>query len=168
MCVLVCASSLVPCSSWLGVRCGGVCLRLGSSRAPPLLAGLLGRVCVCVRTPLVPRPSRLACAVWACVLGLGFCLCPAHPGWGVGVCVCAFVRVPRFYPVIPGGLMCVCVGVGFVCSLVFSWLGCWGAWPLVVIGRPGQLGQGCRSPAAIAHSRVVDANARVESEQRKK
>ena len=36
------------------------------------------------------------------------------------------------------------------------------------MGRPGQLGQGCRSPVAIAHSRVAGANASVESEQRNK
>ena len=36
------------------------------------------------------------------------------------------------------------------------------------MGRPGQLGQGCRSPTAIAHSCVAGANARVESEERKK
>ena len=36
------------------------------------------------------------------------------------------------------------------------------------MGRPGQLGQGCRSPVAIAHSRIAGANASVESEQRNK
>ena len=82
VCLFVCASRPVACTSWLGVRCGGVCRGLGCSRAPPLLAGVLGRVCVFVRAPLVPRPSCL---------------------------------------------VCVCVGLGFVCSLVFSWDGCWGA-----------------------------------------
>ena len=38
--------------------------------------------------PLVPRHSWLGRAVWVCVLGLGFQLRPATPGWGVGVCVC--------------------------------------------------------------------------------
>ena len=33
---------------------------------------------------------------------------------------------------------------------------------------PGQLGQGCRRPVAIAHSRIAGANASVESEQRNK
>ena len=57
VCVFVCASCPVPCPSWLGVRCGGVCLGLGCSRALPLLARVLGRVGVCVRAPLVPRHS---------------------------------------------------------------------------------------------------------------
>ena len=42
MCVFLCSSRLVPCTSWLGLRCGAVCLGLGCSRAPPLLAGVLG------------------------------------------------------------------------------------------------------------------------------
>ena len=63
VCVFVCASRPVPCTSWLGVQCGGVCLGLGCSRAPPLLAGVLGRVCVCVRAPLVPCHYSLGCAV---------------------------------------------------------------------------------------------------------
>ena len=46
-------------------------------------------------------------------------------------CVCMFMRVPRLHPAIPGGVVSVCVDLGFVCSPVFSWLGCWGAWPLV-------------------------------------
>ena len=110
MCVFVCLSRVVPCSSWPGVRCGGVCLGLGCCRALPLLAGVLGPVCVCVRAPLVPRPSWLGCAVWACVLRSGFgcapllgkllgCVCVGAwaplappPSWGaacgVGVCGC--------------------------------------------------------------------------------
>ena len=63
MCVFVCASCLVPCPSLLGVRCGGVCLGLGCSRALPPLAGVLGRVCVCLRASLVPRHSWLGCEV---------------------------------------------------------------------------------------------------------
>ena len=79
------------------------------------------------------------------------CLYPVLPGWGVPcgpVCrahvlavprhslsgcwgVCAFVRLPRLHPAIPGGVMCVCLGFGFVCSPVFSWLGWSGAWSLV-------------------------------------
>ena len=57
VCVFVCAPRSVPCTSWLGVRCGGVCWGLGCSRSPPLLAWVLGRVCACVRAPLVPLPS---------------------------------------------------------------------------------------------------------------
>ena len=84
MCVVVYAPHPVPCTSWPGLRCGGVCSGLGCCRAQPLLAGVLGRVFACVRAPPVPRPSWLGCAVWAC-----------HSGcWGV----CAFVRVPLFAP----------------------------------------------------------------------
>ena len=46
--------------------------------------------------------------------------------WGVFV----FVRVPRLHPTISSGVGRVCVGLGFVCSLVFFWLGYWGAGPL--------------------------------------
>ena len=35
-----------------------------TTRAPPLLDRVLGCVCVCVRTPLVPRHSWLGSAVW--------------------------------------------------------------------------------------------------------
>ena len=88
LCVFVCAPCPVPCTSWPGVRCEAVCWGLGCSRAPPLLAGMLGRVCVCVRAPLVPRPSWLGCAVWACVSGLGFgCAPPLLVGMLGCVCV---------------------------------------------------------------------------------
>ena len=109
VCVFVCAPSPVPCTSWPGLRCGVVCWGLGCSRAPPPLTGVLGRVCVCVRAPLVPRPSWLGCAVWACVLDSGFgcappllvralgcvCVCACAPlatrhSWWTGVCVCGF------------------------------------------------------------------------------
>ena len=88
VCVLVCALRLYPATPGWGVRCERVCLGSGFCCAPPLLAGLSGCVCVCVRAPLVPCHSRLGWAVWACVLGLGSRLRPASPGWGPGVCVC--------------------------------------------------------------------------------
>ena len=124
VCVFVCASRLVPCPSWLGVRYGGVCLGLGCSRAPPLLARMLGRVYVCVRALLVPRPSWMGRAVWACVPVLGFRLLSATPGWGVRVCVCSCVCLASTPPFLAGWCVCVCVGLGFVHSLFFSWLGC--------------------------------------------
>ena len=111
MCVFLCASRPVPCPSWQGVRCGGVCSGLGCSRAPPLLAGVLGRVCVCVRAPLVPRHSWLGCAVWACVLGLDSRLCHATLGWGVGVCVCSCVCPACTPPFLAGWCVCVWVWV---------------------------------------------------------
>ena len=62
-----------------------------------------------------------------CVLGLGFRLRPASPGWGVGVCVCSCGRSACSAPLLAG----VC-GVG-VCAWVpglaaprHSWLRCWG------------------------------------------
>ena len=90
----------------------------GFGDAPPLLAGLLGPVCVCVRAPLVPRHSWLGSAVWVCVLGLGFWLRPATPGWVVCVLVCAL----RFYPATPDlGVQCgrVCLGSGCGCAPPF-------------------------------------------------
>ena len=82
---------------------------------------------VCVRAPLVPRHSWLGCAAWVCVLGFGFPLRPATPGWGVAVCVCWCARSACTPPL----LAWVC-GVGVcVWALVsaaprHSWLGCWG------------------------------------------
>ena len=126
VCVFVCAPRRVPWTSWPGVRCGGVCWGLACSRAPPLLAGVLGRVCVCVRAPLVPRPFWLGCALWACVLGSGFgcapqlwigafgCVCvracarfaPRH-SWRGSVCVCAFQvsSALRFLPGLGAGVL---------------------------------------------------------------
>ena len=60
---------------------------------PTYLPRVLGCVCACARAPLVPRHSWLGCAAGVFVLGLGFRLRPATPGWGVGVCVC-LVRAP--------------------------------------------------------------------------
>ena len=111
VCVFVCASRLVPCPSRLGVRCGAVCLGLSCSRASPLLAGVLGRVCVCVRASHVCRHSWLGCAVCACVLGLDFWLCPANPGWGVGVCLCSCVCPASTPPFLAGWCLCVWVAV---------------------------------------------------------
>ena len=71
---------------------------------------------LCVRAPLLPRHFWLGCASWGCVLGLGFRLRPAPPGWGVGVRVCSRVRaslVPRH-----SWLGCT-VGV-CVCKLAFQ------------------------------------------------
>ena len=72
MFVFVCSSSVVPCTSRLGVRCGGVCL--SCRRARPLLVWLLGCVCVRACAPLAPRPS------WGAACGAGVCGCCR--GWG--------------------------------------------------------------------------------------
>ena len=120
------APRLYPATRGLGVRCGCVCLDTGSGCAPPLLAGVLGCVCVCGRAPRVRRHSWLQCAVQLCVRGLGFRLSPATPGSGVGVCVCLCASSACTPPLLAG----VC-GVR-VCALArvsaaprHSWLGCW-------------------------------------------
>ena len=95
VCVFVCALRLYPAYTGWGARCGCVCLGLGFGYTPPLLAEVLGCVCLCVHTPPVPRHSWLGFAVWLCVLGLGFWLRPATPSWGVGACVCVFVCALR-------------------------------------------------------------------------
>ena len=66
----VCALHLYPATPCWGVRCGCVCLGSGFGCAPRLLAGVLGCVCVGVRTPLVPRHSWLGRAV--CGLGVAW------------------------------------------------------------------------------------------------
>ena len=80
VCVFVCPLRLFPATPGWGVWCVCVCSGSGFGCAPPLLAGVLGSVCVRVPTPLVPRYSWLGCAVWLCVLGLGFRLRPATLG----------------------------------------------------------------------------------------
>ena len=71
-----------------------------------------------VRTPIVPRHSWLGCAVWACVLGLWFRLCPATPVWGVGVCVSSYVCPASTPPFLAG--WCVCVWVWVSSALPFN------------------------------------------------
>ena len=69
VCVLVRPCRVVPCTSWLGVLCGGACLCVRPACSPPFLAGAC---CVGVRA------------------GSGFRLCPALLGWVVGVCFTFF------------------------------------------------------------------------------
>ena len=132
VCVFVSPLRLYPATPGWGVWCGCVCLGSGFSCAPPPLAGVLGCVCACVRAALIPRHSWLGCAAWVCVLGLRFRLCPATPGWGVGVRVC--LCAPNAYT--PPLLAGVC-GVGLCAWARVSaaprhpWLGCWGACVLV-------------------------------------
>ena len=127
VCVLVCALRLYPATPGWGVRCGCVCLRSGFGCASPLLAGVLGCVCACVRAPLVPRHSWLGCAVWVCVLVLGFRLCPATPGRGVGMCMCLCARSACTPPLLARcAVWCVGLGSGFGCvsPLLAGVLGC--------------------------------------------
>ena len=115
VCVFVCPLLLHPATPGWGVWCGCVCLGSRFGCSPPLLAGVLGCVCVGVRAPLVPRHSWLGCAVWVCVLGLGVWLRPASPGWGVGVCVCSCAR-SACMPLLLAGV----VGVGVSASAQVS------------------------------------------------
>ena len=132
MCVLVCPLRLYPTTPGLGVWCGCVSLGSGFGCAPPLLAGLLGCVCVLVRPLLVPRHSWLGCAAWVCVLGLGSRLRPATPGWGVGVCVCLCARSACSPPLLAGvSGACVCVWARVPAAPRNSWLGCTGVCLLV-------------------------------------
>ena len=127
VCVLVCALRLYPATPGWGVRRGCVCLGSGFGCASPLLAGELGCVCVCVCAPLVPLHSWLGCALWVCVLGFGFRLCPATPGWGIEVCVCLCARSACTPPLL-AGLCGVGVWAWARVSAVprYSWPGCWG------------------------------------------
>ena len=118
MCVVVCALLLYPATPGWGVRRVCVCLGSGFGCAPPLLAGVLGCVCVCVRAPFVPRHSWLGCAVWVCAVSAPVSAAPRHSwlgSWGV----CVFVGALRLYSATPGwGVRCGCVwlGSGFGCA----------------------------------------------------
>ena len=147
VCVLVCALPLYPATPGWGVRCGCVCLGSGFGCAPPLLAGVLGCVCACVRAALVPRHSWLGCAVWVCVLGLGFRLRPVTPGWGVGVCVCLCAHSACTMPLV--ARLCgvgACAGARVLAAPRHCWLGCWGVCVLVCVLRlyPATPGWGVR------------------------
>ena len=123
----LCALRMYPAIPSCSVRCGCVCLGCGCGCAPPLLAGVLGGVCVCVHTPSVARHSWLKCALWVCVLGLWLRLRPATPGWGVGVsvcpCACSACTPPLLAAVCGVG---VCVWPQVSAAPHHSWLGCWG------------------------------------------
>ena len=129
---------------WGGGVC--VCWCACSPCTPPLLAGVCGvgvgvwarvspvprhpwlwcwGVRVCVRAHPVPCHSWLGCAAWVCVLGLGFRLRPATPGWGVVVCVCWCAHSACTPPLLAG--VCavgVCVWARVSAAPRRSWLGC--------------------------------------------
>ena len=126
VCVFVWLLRLYPATPGWAVRRGCVCLKSGFGCAPLPLSGVLGCVCICVRAPSVPRHSWLGCAVWVCVLRLGFWLpLPLLAGVLGSACFCA--RSACVPPLLAG----VC-GVG-VCAWArvsgaprHSPLGCWG------------------------------------------
>ena len=132
VCVFGCPLRLYPATPGWAVRRGCVCLGSVFGCAPPLLARVLGCVCVRVRIPLVPRHSWLGCTAWVCVLGLGFRLRPATPGWGVGVCACSCARSARTPPLLAGMRATgVCASAWVLAAPRYSWLGCWGVCVLV-------------------------------------
>ena len=57
VCVFVCPLRWYPANPGWKARCGGVCFGSSFGCAPPLLAGVLGCVCTCVRALPVPRHS---------------------------------------------------------------------------------------------------------------
>ena len=133
-CVSVCARRLCPATHGCGVRCVCACLSSDFSCAPPVLAGVLGSVCVCVRAPLVPRHSWLGCALWVCVPELGFRLRLATPGWGVGLCVGLCAGASCTPPLLAGVCgVCVCAWARVLAARSHSWLGCWGVWAFCVV-----------------------------------
>ena len=131
LCVFVCTLLLYLPTPGCGVRRGCVCLSSGFSCALRPLAGTLRCVCACDRASLVPRHSWRGCAVWVCVLGLGFRLRLGNSGWGVGVCVCLRARSVCTWPLLAG----VC-GVS-VCA--WAWFRLrpaspgWGVWVCVCL-----------------------------------
>ena len=122
-------------------------LRARSSCTPPLLAGVCGvGVCawarvsaaprlswlgcwgvpVCVLALLVPHHSWLWCAALVCVLGVGFWLRPATPGWGVGVCVCSCAHSAGAPPLLAGKrVVGWCAWAPASTAPCDSWLGSW-------------------------------------------
>ena len=126
VCVLVWAPPLYPATPGWGVRCGRGCLGSDFGCAPPLLAGVLGCVCLCACSPCTPSLLAGVCGVRVCVLGSGFG-CAPPPGWGVGVCLCTCAR-SACTPPLRAGVCSVGVGVWARASAAprHSWLGCWG------------------------------------------
>ena len=145
VCVFVCVLRLYPADPRSGVPCGCVSLRWGFGCAPPLPAGVLVCVCLCVRSARAPSFLTRVCGVPVCAWVR--VLSPPHHSW-MGpwrVCVCVrappaprqywmgyVVRVSRFGFWLsprhswPGCAVWLCVlGFGFCLSPRQSWLGCW-------------------------------------------
>ena len=114
VCVFVCA--LLPYFATPGwvVRRGCLCLGSGLGCARPLLAGVMGCVCVCVRAPLYPATPGWSVWCWCVWLGTGFACAPPLMA-GVLGCVCGCVRAPLVHRHFwLGCAVWVCVvGLGF-------------------------------------------------------
>ena len=134
-CWTACVLRLHPATPGTGARCGCVSLGSGSGCAPPLLAGVLGRL----HAPLAPSHSWHGCAVWVCVFGLGFPLRPTTPGWGVGLCACSACTQPLLARVRGVG---VCIWARASAAPRLSWLGCWAV--CVLRSHPATPGTGER------------------------
>ena len=167
--VFVCELRSYPATPGWVVRFGCECLGSGFGCAPPLLAAGLGYACLCARSactpPLLagvcgvgvcawarvlagPRHSWLGCAVWMCVLGLGFRLCPATPCCGVGVRVCLCVHsacTPQLLARLCGLGLCAWAWVLSVPR--HSWLG----FVVCGFGVAWQLSS-CRGSLCLAHA----------------
>ena len=125
--MFVCALRLYPATPGWIVRCGCVCLDSAVGCALPLLAGVSGWVCVCVRALPLPCHSWLGCVAWVCLFGLGFRLRSETPGWGVGVCLCLCARSESTPPLLAGACgMGVCVWALVSAAPRHSSLGCSG------------------------------------------
>ena len=90
--VPVCALRLYPAIPGSVVRCGCVFLGSGFGCARPLLAGMLGCVCVFVcGLPLYPATQRSVVQCWCVSLGSGSgCALPLLAGMLRSVCVCVW------------------------------------------------------------------------------
>ena len=125
----------------------GAAQALGCSLTPtPWIS--FGRVTCMARATSVPELWTLgflllcgACFwVWV-LLGLGFWLRPAAPGWGVGVCVCEL----RLWPATPGwAVRCGCVCLG----------SCFGSASPLLAGVLGSVCASVRAPLVPCHSRL--------------
>ena len=125
VCVFLCHLRLHPATPGWGVRCGCMCLGSVIGCTQPLLARPLGRACVCLRAPLVPRHCWPGCAVSVRAVEHEFRLRPATPGWGVRCgCVCLRLVLGCTLPLLAGplGRACVCVPAPLVPH--DSWLEC--------------------------------------------
>ena len=154
LCVLVCPSRLVSCTSWLGGCCARVC---GWAWVVPRPAtpgwGVAACVCLCGHPACTPPFLAGVCFVGVRA-GLGFRLWPALLDWVVGVCVrsCVCPACPR-------------PSLGAACGTGMCGCCCW--WglppppsPLVLVfflrGAGPVLASWCRSLAVPVLGLVVD------------
>ena len=81
--------------------------------APPILAGVLGRACLCARSGYTPSSLPPLCGGGVCAWVRPSAVA-RHSWLGCwGVCVCVCVCVLRLYPATPcSGSWCVCLGSG--------------------------------------------------------